>query len=134
MMSATSSTVRSGPVKARQRVARSVAMPLVRERVRFLTDTVGGAELARWLGVSRSQPTRWRTGEEQPGVETARELVDLDHVLTRALMLWAPRVAIDWLTSANAHLDGARPIDVLRIRGSAEVIEALDAATAGAFA
>src|SRR5699024_149620 len=90
---------------------------LVRERVEFLLGVVGGAELARWLGVSRSQPTRWRSGAEQPGVQAARALVDLDHVVTRALMLWAPRVATDWLTSSNAYLDGARPLDVLQTRG-----------------
>ncbi|MGH7918513.1 MAG: antitoxin Xre/MbcA/ParS toxin-binding domain-containing protein, partial [Candidatus Dormibacteraceae bacterium] len=110
------------------------ATPLVRERADFLVQLIGGAELARWLRVSRSQPTRWRTGAEQPSVEAARELVDLDHVMTRALMLWTPRVATDWFTSANAYLDGARPIDVLRIRGSAEVIDALDAVTSGAYA
>ena len=49
-------------------------------------------------------------------------------------MLWQPRVAIDWLTSANAYLDGARPVDVLKVRGSAEVIDSLDAAAAGVFA
>lgn len=108
--------------------------PLAKERTEFLVEVVGGAELARMLGVSRSQPTRWRSGAEQPGPDAARGLVDLDHVMTRALMLWPARVATDWLTSANAFLDGARPIDVLKVRGSAEVIDALDAATAGVYA
>ncbi len=108
--------------------------PLAKERTEFLVKVVGGAELARMLGVSRSQPTRWRSGAEQPGPDAARGLVDLDHVMTRALMLWPARVATDWLTSANAYLDGARPIDVLKVRGSAEVIDALDAATAGVYA
>lgn len=113
--------------------ARSGAAPLVRERATFLVEVLGGAELARWLGVSRSQPTRWRQGAEVPGPEAARGLVDLDHVMARALMLFPARVAIDWLTSSNAFLDGARPVDVLRVRGSAEVIAALDAAESGAI-
>lgn len=124
---------RSTAKPTRQR-ARRAATPLAKERTEFLTTTFGGAQLARLLGVSRSQPTRWRSGAEQPGPDAARGLVDLDHVMTRALMLWPTRVAVDWLTSANAYLEGARPIDVLKVRGSAEVIDALDAATAGAYA
>lgn len=129
-------TATGTPTQARSRgtQARGVATPLVRERVDFLVGLVGGADLARWLEVSRSQPTRWRSGAEQPSARAARALVDLDHVVTRALMLWVPRVAVDWLTSSNAYLDGARPLDVLRTRGSAEVIDALDAADAGVYA
>lgn len=112
---------------------RGSAAPLVRERAAFLVEVLGGAELARWLGVSRSQPTRWRQGAEVPGPEAARELVDLDHVVARALMLFPARVAVDWLTSSNEFLTGARPVDVLKVRGSAEVIAALDAAESGAI-
>lgn len=107
--------------------------PLAQERTAFLADHLGSAELARLIGVSRSQPTRWRSGEESPGPDAARNLVDLDHVLTRALMLFPERVAIDWLYSSNSYLDGARPIDVVKTRGSADVIASLDAASAGAF-
>lgn len=111
----------------------SAGTPLVRERATFLVDVLGGAELARWLGVSRSQPTRWRQGAEEPGPEAARGLVDLDHVMARALMLYPADVAVDWLTSSNGYLDGARPVDVLKLRGSADVIAALDAAEGGAL-
>lgn len=48
-------------------------------------------------------------------------------------MLFPERVAIDWLYGSNSYLDGARPIDVLKIRGSADVIAALDAAAAFAL-
>ncbi|HEX8080577.1 MAG TPA: hypothetical protein VF557_10245 [Jatrophihabitans sp.] len=48
-------------------------------------------------------------------------------------MLFPERVAIDWLYSSNSYLDGARPIDVVKTRGSADVIASLDAASAGAF-
>ncbi|HXH58186.1 antitoxin Xre/MbcA/ParS toxin-binding domain-containing protein [Iamia sp.] len=58
----------------------------------------------------------------------------MDHVLALALQVWTPEVATDWLTTANAHLDGARPIDVLRARGSSEVALALRAEAAGAYA
>lgn len=89
--------------------------------------------MADLLAVSKSQPSRWRSGQEQPSPAKARELIDLDHVLARATLIWEPEVAIDWLIGSNAHLDGARPIDILRVRGSAEVLGALDAAAAGAY-
>ncbi|MDR3201760.1 MAG: MbcA/ParS/Xre antitoxin family protein [Bifidobacteriaceae bacterium] len=106
-----------------------------RQRTEFLCDTLGsGAALAGLLGVSRSQPTRWRQGAEVPSPETGRLLIDLDHVMARATALWAPEVALAWLTGANAFLSGARPIDVLRSAGSRDVVSALDAALAGAYA
>jgi uncharacterized protein (DUF2384 family) len=61
-------------------------------------------------------------------------IADLDHVFAVALQVWEERVARDWMTTANAHLDFARPIDVVVLRGSAEVVEALRAEAAGAYA
>ena len=62
-------------------------------------------------------------------------LVDLEHVLTHALLVWADvGVARDWLTSSNAHLDGARPVDWIRVHGTAEVVDALRAEAAGTYA
>ncbi len=59
---------------------------------------------------------------------------DFDLVLERACQVWEPSVARVWLHSQNAHLGGARPIDVLRERGAQEVLDALDAAAAGTYA
>lgn len=107
---------------------------LARERTEFLIDVVGGVNaLARLLDVSASQPSRWRTGAETPGPETARRLLDLDHIVARVLLLWDRSLVEAWLTGANAHLDGRRPIDVLRLRGAAEVLAALDAEAQGAY-
>ncbi len=105
------------------------------QRTEFLIDSVGGVtELARTLGVSASQPSRWRTGEDVPSPEVASRLLDLDHVVALAMQAWDPAVVMDWLTTANGFLDGARPVEVLRQRGSAEVIDALKATLSGAFA
>jgi uncharacterized protein (DUF2384 family) len=41
---------------------------------------------------------------------------------------------MDWMTTGNGFLEGARPIDVLLQRGSAEVIDALEASLSGAYA
>lgn len=105
------------------------------ERTQFLIDTVGGVtKLARTLGVSASQPSRWRSGEEVPSPEIASKLLDLDHVVALAVQAWDPAVVMDWMTTANGFLDSAQPIDVLLQRGSSEVIDALKATISGAYA
>lgn len=58
---------------------------------------------------------------------------DFEVIVARAAQIWDRAVVDDWLSAANSYLDGARPIDVLRLRGPAEVLEALDAAEAGVF-
>jgi uncharacterized protein (DUF2384 family) len=67
-------------------------------------------------------------------MEAAARLLDLDAVLSHAMLLWEEPVVRVWLDSANPHLDGARPVDVLMTRGSSPVLEALNAEWAGAFA
>jgi hypothetical protein len=110
------------------------AVPLARERTEFLIAALGSSTaVAKLLEVSRSQPGKWRRGLESPGADAARLLIDLDHVLARAMMIWDAPTARDWLTGINPFLEGARPIDVLRTRGSRDVIDALDAAMAGSF-
>ncbi|MDQ2737669.1 MAG: DUF2384 domain-containing protein [Actinomycetota bacterium] len=42
--------------------------------------------------------------------------------------------ATTWMSSANAHLDGARPIDVLALRGPGPVLAALDSGAWGGAA
>lgn len=107
------------------------SVPQAAARTEFLIESLGsGAELARLLGVNRSQPAQWRSGKESPGPVAAQRLLDLDHVVAKALLIWPPKAAIDWLEGANSYLDGARPIDVLRLRGSADVVRALEVAMA----
>jgi hypothetical protein len=92
------------------------------------------SQLATLLAVSSSQPTRWIDGDEKLNSENARAIVDLDHVIARAGLLWKPSVVGVWLNGHNAFLDGARPIDVIKTHGSAPVIEALDQELAGGYA
>jgi hypothetical protein len=108
--------------------------PLSVERVRYLADEFGGAGLAAIVGVNRSQPSRWVKGEERPGPTTAPLLIDLEHVLARARLVWGGVAARTWLESPNVYLEGGRPIDVLRMSGPAPVLEALDAETWGGAA
>ncbi len=105
------------------------------ERTQFLIETVGGVnKLARTLGVSASQPSRWKSGAESPSPEVAAKLLDLDHVIALAMQSWHPAVVMDWMTTTNGFLDGGQPIDVLLQHGSAEVIDALKATLSGAYA
>lgn len=130
------------PAKAAARATdrgNAQAMPLPgwrsAERAQFLIDTVGGVnKLAKTLGVSPSQPSRWRSGAEVPSPDVAAKLLDLDHVVALAVQTWHPAIVMDWMTTANGFLDGAQPIDVLLQRGSAEVIDALKATLSGAYA
>ena len=73
--------------------------------------------------LSRTSATASRT----PGADTAS-------VLRRALLVWEPPVAVVWLRSPNAFLGDARPIDLAVSRRAGEVLGALDAALAGAYA
>ena len=103
------------------------------DRLERLIEELGNNRVAKLLSVSVSQPSRWRSGKEGMGAENQRKVIDLDYVFGRLEQLFSARQAEIWLTSFNAHL-GARPVDVLRIRGAAPVIEAIDAEAQGAFA
>lgn len=109
--------------------------PLAPGRTRWLAEVVGGGRaLAGMLGVSPSQTSRWASGAERPGTVAAPLLIDLEHVLARVHLVWAEPAATAWMISANAYLGGARPVDVLRLRGPGPVLEALDAGTWGSAA
>lgn len=128
--------VPSGRLAVRRSTSGRVAAddPLSAERVRYLADEFGGTQLAAIVGVNRSQPSRWIKGEERPGPMAAPLLIDLEHVLARARLVWGESAARTWLESSNVYLDGGRPIDVLRISGPAPVLQALDAETWGGAA
>jgi len=99
-----------------------------------VVEALGNNVVADLLGVARSQPSRWRSGQERPSPESRRRISDLDHVLDRLLLELHPDQAGLWLTGPNPHLGGARPIDVLELRGAAAVLPAIDALATGAFA
>lgn len=99
-----------------------------------VVQALGNNVVAELLGVSRSQPSRWRSGKERLSPENRRRVSDLDHVLDRLLAELHPEEAGLWLCGNNAHLGGARPIDVLTLRGAAPVLIAIDALAQGAFA
>ena len=128
-MATTKRTASSRDGRARPRLSQA------QQRTTFLIEALGSATaVAELLDVSRSQPGKWRSGAESPSPDASALLVDLDHVMARASLLWPAEVAKRWLVGSEPFLGGARPIDVLRLRGSREVIDALDSVTSGAYA
>lgn len=73
----------------------------------------------------------------QDAARLGRELVahgiaaDVEAVQERLSALWTDPAIDVWLTSANAHLDGARPVDVLALNGLEAVMEAIEIEVAG---
>lgn len=105
-----------------------------RDKLERLVAAFGSNSVAALLGVSKSQPSRWRAGREAPSPANRARLVDLEFVVDRLLAVLWPEQAGDWLVGANPHLGGARPVDVLALHGPAPVILAIDALSAGTFA
>ncbi|HEU4699564.1 MAG TPA: hypothetical protein VFS40_10315 [Gemmatimonadales bacterium] len=91
------------------------------------------AELAEWLGVDRSQLTRYKRGQ-QPRGEAAWRLLGLDAVVAALRQVLEAEVIPDWLQGINAHLNHQRPLDVLRAGRLADVIAAVEAERAGSYA
>lgn len=81
--------------------------------------------------IRRRRPAR----RDEAEAEAAAGRVDgLDEVLARARQVWGDDAAAAWMEGCNAHLGGARPIDVLTISGAEPVLRALDAEAGGGFA
>src|SRR6478735_2801626 len=103
--------------KTARKVEGNVVTPVVwgpAQRTAELAEALGGVTaLARALGVSPSQPSRWKSGKESPSPEVERKLIDLDHVVARARLVWHPDVVPVWLRSSNQHLYGQSPLGVL---------------------
>jgi DNA-binding transcriptional regulator YdaS (Cro superfamily) len=89
--------------------------------------------LAELLGVSPAQVTRWRQGRGIDEVNAARvDLLEL--VMSSLLRLYSPDVAELWLRGVNPHLAGRRPIDLVRLGRTPELLDAIAQERAGSFA
>jgi len=98
-----------------------------------LVAAYGHNPIARLLDVDAAMVTRWNRGAKISPAMTQR-ILDLHAVLARALQVFAPETATQWLVGHEPFLNEARPIDVLAVRGAAPLIEALDAIASGAYA
>jgi len=104
----------------------------VQDSLKRVIRLLGSNQTADLLGVSKSQTSRWLHGEPI-GAISARRIADFDYVLARALRVFHPDEAAAFFTFPQPFLNGARPIDVLVMRGAAPVIVALDQIDEGAF-
>ena len=89
--------------------------------------------IADVLGVSNSQVSRWRRGQ-RPDRANADRLAGLALVVEMLLRWLDADIVEEWLTGANAHLDGATPSYFIRQGRLADVVGAVEAIKAGVFA
>jgi hypothetical protein len=96
-------------------------------------DLQSAAQLADLLGVNRSQVTRWLQGA---GIDVLNaEKVDLlEMVWANLLRIYEREAALAWLSGVNPLLGDRRPIDLIRLGRTEELMRAIRAERADAFA
>lgn len=89
--------------------------------------------LADALGVSPAQISRWKRGQ---GIDpdNAERLDLLELTMSSLLRLYEPATAEKWLFGLNAHLRDRRPIDVIRMGQTLDLLSALQQERAGSYA
>jgi uncharacterized protein (DUF2384 family) len=117
-------------MKVRNVAALRDVLPLL-ER---LSKALGSNAVARFVGVHPITVTRWRNGRWPLCAEMTRRVIDLHDVFNRALQVFRPEHAVKWFVGSEPFLNGARPIDLLALRGAAPLIEALSGIEAGGIA
>lgn len=104
-------------------------------KIASVTEALGSkSKAAEFLGVARSQPGKWLSGEERPSARARRQIQDFEYVWHRLTDDRSPEVAHVWLTSSNSFLNGATPLTWLKVRGPEDVIATIDAEEAGSYA
>jgi hypothetical protein len=104
------------------------------EKVRTLSvDFRSAARLADLLGVSRSQVTRWLRGA---GIDPLNaEKVDLlELVWANLLRIYDQDAALAWLSGINPQLGDRRPVDLIRLGRTEELMRAIRAERSDTFA
>jgi DNA-binding transcriptional regulator YiaG len=126
---------RAAATSVRARVQNEANVDPLRVKIRAVTEAFGSqSRAAEFLGVARSQPGRWLSGQERPNPEARRLIRDFDYVWDRLTDIRSPAAAHIWLTSANAFLNFATPLAWLKTRGPEGVIATIDAEEAGSYA
>lgn len=101
------------------------------DRLRTIFETDAG--VARATGVNPSQLSRWRKGQE-PSDPAWDRLVDLFAVVQKLEGFYPPRRIRAWLEGTNAHLGDRSPLFLVRHGETGQVISAIHALKAGAYA
>jgi hypothetical protein len=112
-----------------------ISMPVaLAQKVRTLSVDFGSsARLADLLGVSRSQVTRWLRGA---GIDPLNaEKVDLlELVWSNLLRIYDRDAALSWLFGVNPLLGDRRPVDLIRLGRTEELMRAIRAERSDTFA
>jgi transcriptional regulator with XRE-family HTH domain len=96
-------------------------------------DFRSAAQLADLLDVSRSQITRWLRGAGMDPLNA--EKVDLlELVWSNLLRLYEREAALAWIFGLNPLLGNRRPIDLIRLGRTEELMRAIRAERADTFA
>lgn len=104
------------------------------QKVRILSnDFRSASRLADLLGVSRSQVTRWLRGA---GIDPLNaEKVDLlELVWSSVLRIYDREAALAWLFGVNPLLGDRRPVDLIRLGRTEELMRAIRAERSDSFA
>ena len=116
------------------RAARNPSGPGARAHLDTCRATLGSDRaVAEILGVSPSQVSRWRSGQI-PDLDNADRLAGLALVAEMLSRWLAPEVREGWIHGRNAHLAERSPAHLIRLGRVADVIGALEAEKAGAYA
>src|SRR5438132_11823575 len=92
--------------------ARAAGYGEPREALRRLVKLLGNNQTGALLGVAKSQPSRGLR-REPISKQSARRILDLDYVISRASRVLQTDKIAPWLTYQVPTLGWARPIDVL---------------------
>lgn len=91
------------------------------------------AGIARAIGIDPAQVSRWRR-HQNPSEPAWDRLVDLFAVVCKLEGFYSPGRIRAWLDGPNAHLDDRAPIYLIRHGETGDVISAIHATKAGAYA
>jgi transcriptional regulator with XRE-family HTH domain len=96
-------------------------------------DFRSSAQLADLLGVNRSQVARWLRGA---GIDplNAEKVELLELVWSNLLRLYERDAALSWLFGLNPILGDRRPVDLIRMGRTEDLMRAIRAERADTFA
>ena len=115
------------------RYTRGMPVSPARKVEALRADFRSAAQLADMLGVNRAQITRWLRGA---GIDPLNaERIDLLELVWSALLrIYERDAALSWLFGVNPRLGDRRPIDLVRVGRTEELMRAIRAERADSFA
>ena len=103
-------------------------------QLRALVDSYNARVVAHMLGVDPAQVSRWLEREAPISDVMATRIFAAHTLIARAHQVFTPPNVAPWLIGHEPLLGGARPIDVLVLRGMGPVLAALDGVEDGVYA